>query len=389
MSLAWYFDHNATAPLSISAQKAMNRVMGIVGNPSSVHDFGRNARKEIETARNTIAKILGVESKRIVFTSGATEANNLALKHFPGQVLVTAIEHDCVYLVREDAKIIPVDENGVVCLSGLQQLLEEYKNNAPLLISVMAANNETGVIQPLEEVISLAKQYGAYVHSDIVQAIGRMQFPWHILDMVSISAHKIGGPAGVGCLVINPSLAIKPLLIGGGQERFYRPGTENILGIVGMAAALEESVKQDWGKTERLRDFLDDCISAFYSDSCIAKNSPRLPNTTMLWMPGVKSETQVMSFDLAGFAVSAGSACSSGKIRPSRVLQAMGLSTEKSQQMIRVSLGLDVTLEAIQEFSQAWRAIYKKCSEKSVKREIEIPHAKSNIKGDGHELLSA
>ncbi len=365
-----YFDYNATAPLCVSAQKAMCDVMDIVGNPSSVHSFGRNIRKEVEKARKTIASILGVESTRIIFTSGATEANNLALKHFPGQVFVSAIEHDCVYNVREDAKIIPVTENGIVCLIKLKELLEEHKDKGPLLISVMAANNETGVIQPLAEVVALAKEYGAYVHSDIVQAVGRIEFPWHTLDMASISAHKIGGPTGVGCLVVSPNLPIKPLFVGGGQERFHRPGTENTMGIVGMAAALKESVIQDWRNTERLRDLLEDSISSFCSDVCIAKTSPRLPNTTMLWMSGVKSETQIMSFDLAGFSVSAGSACSSGKIRPSRVLQSMGLSLEKSQQTIRVSLGADVTLEAVQAFSQVWQAIYKKCLEKESNYEL-------------------
>ncbi len=357
----------------------MSNAMGIIGNPSSVHSFGRNIRKEIEKTRNNIARILGVEPERIVFTSGATEANNLALKHFPGLVFVSAIEHDSVYLVREDAKIIPVDENGIICLDRLQELLEEHKNKGPFLISVMLANNETGVIQPLEEVVLLAKQYGAYVHSDIVQAIGRIQFPWHVLDMASVSAHKVGGPTGVGCLVVNPSLAIKPLLLGGGQERFYRPGTENILGIVGMAAALEESVKQDWSQTEQLRDLLDDSISAIYSDACLAKTSQRLPNTTMLCMPGVKNETQVISFDLAGFAVSAGSACSSGKIRSSRVLQAMGLHFEKSQQAIRVSLGPDVSLEDIEFFCQAWRTIYENLS---VRRDHKINRNNNEI--DSH-----
>lgn len=378
--MIFYFDHNATAPLCASAQKAMNKVMELVGNPSSVHGFGRHIRREVEKARKSIARILDVESKRVVFTSGATEANNLALKHFPGQVFVSAIEHDCVYNVREDAKIIPVDENGVISLEKLQNLLEESKDKGPLLVSVMLANNETGVIQPLAEVISLAKKYGAYVHSDVVQAIGRIEFPWNTLDMMSISAHKVAGPTGVGCLVVNPNLAIKPLFVGGGQERFYRPGTENTVGIVGMAAALTESIKQDWRSTEKLRDLLEKNISSIYSEACIAKKSARLPNTTMLSMPGVKSETQVMSFDLAGFAVSAGSACSSGKIKPSRVLQGMGLSPEKSQQTIRVSLGTDATLEAVQAFSQAWQKIYSKCLEKNIKSELH-PVANSDTKG--------
>ena len=367
-----YFDYNATAPLRSSSKKAMLEAMDFLGNASSVHSFGREVRRKIESSRGEIADVLGIETKRVIFTSGATESNNLALKNFPGRVIVSAIEHDSILKVREDLIVVSVLEDGTVDLEKLEAVLSK-DFTGPTLVSIMTANNETGIIQPLAEIIQIAKRHGAYVHSDAVQAVGRLNFPWQALDMVSISAHKLGGPAGIGCLVINPKLPLISHIRGGGQERSYRAGTENLLGIAGMAAALRDSVQDDWKLVERLRDDLEDLISGISPESLVLKsNVGRLSNTALFYMPGVKSETQVMNFDLEGFAVSAGSACSSGKVKASTVLKAMGLDNDKSSEMIRISLGPKSTRSEIEAFAQVWQSIYNKCSPlKNLERKVQ------------------
>ncbi|MBY0461849.1 MAG: cysteine desulfurase [Alphaproteobacteria bacterium] len=373
-----YFDYNATTPLRDSVCRSMIDAMGLMGNASSVHSFGREVRKKIESSRQRISNALDVEAKRVIFTSGATESNNLALKNFKGRVIASAIEHDSVIKVRDDIITIPVSADGIIDLECLDKILSD--DSKPTLVSVMAANNETGVIQPLTEIIQMAKKYGSYVHSDAVQAIGKLDFPWGALDMVSISGHKLGGPSGIGCLVINPSLPLIPHTKGGGQERSYRAGTENLIGIVGMAEAIEESLKDDWTEAEKLRDTLEDMISEIDPDALIIKKETnRLSNTAVLHMTGVKSETQIMNFDLKGFAVSAGSACSSGKVKTSRVLEAMGFNTEKSGQVIRVSIGPNSAFKEVNEFVKAWQSIYEKCSNSK-----NIP--KNNNRGDNHEF---
>lgn len=380
-----YFDYNATAPLRDSARQAMLENMDLLGNASSVHSFGREIRKKIEAARQKIAHALEIETKRVIFTSGATESNNLALKNFPGRVIISEIEHDSVFKVREDAIIVPVSETGIVKLETLESLLKE--DNSPALVSIMAANNETGVIQPLTEVIQLARKYGAYVHSDAVQAIGKVKFPWEMLDMVSISAHKLGGPTGIGCLVINPQLPLIPHMRGGGQERSYRAGTENLLGIAGMAAAVEESLQDNWFTTTKLRNALEDFINEIAPNAVVInKEVNRLSNTTLLYMKGVKSETQIMNFDLNGFAVSAGSACSSGKVKTSRVLEAMGLDIVKNSQVIRVSMGSKAHFKEVDMFVRVWKSIYEKCSNERDKNESKNKYATNNARGDDYEF---
>ena len=379
-----YFDYNAAMPLRDSVRQVMMEAMDLVGNASSVHSFGRDVRRTIESARQRVAKVLGVETKRVIFTSGATEANNLALKNFLGRVIISSIEHDSVFKVRDDAITIPVSTDGVVDLEELDKLLEKDCSK-PTLISVMAANNETGVIQPLGEIIQIAKKHGAYVHSDAVQAIGKIEFPWHTLDMVSVSGHKLGGPAGIGCLVINPGLPLIPHTKGGGQERSYRAGTENLIGIVGMGAAIEESLKDSWVHAEKLRDALEDLIGEIDPDALVIKKEiNRLSNTAVLYMAGVKSETQIMSFDLKGFAVSSGSACSSGKVKTSRVLEAMGFSADKNGQTIRVSVGPNSDFRAVEEFVRAWQSIYEKCS--NTKEKTKNKYIEGNIRGDDYEF---
>ena len=357
-----YLDYNATSPLCGAAIQAVNNGMQWIGNPSSVHGYGRKSRQEIEQARQDIASCLRVASQRVVFTSGATEANNMALAHFPGRVFVSAIEHDSVRLVRSDAVIIPVTGDGVVDLKSLEILLSK-PYGGPTLISVIAAHNETGVVQPLADIIALAKQYRACVHSDCVQGLGRIDFPWETLDMLSFSAHKIGGPAGVGCLVIHSDWPLKAFLRGGGQERSLRPGTENMIGIMGMAAALRQNRHQDWSKTNRLRLSMENTLLTLSPNSIvIGQDAIRLPNTTLITMPGVKSETQVMNLDLQGFAVSSGSACSSGKVRLSPALRAMGIDKDAQETALRISLTPTTTEAEINAFVQAWYEVFERCT---------------------------
>jgi cysteine desulfurase len=291
----------------------------------------------------------------------------LALKGFDGIKIVSAIEHDSIHQVCSDALSCPVDEDGVVNLEKLESLLQSHREEK-VLVSVMAANNETGVIQPISEIAALVKKHQAFFHCDATQAVGKLTIDWSKIafDMVSISSHKIGGPAGVGALIVSPNIALKAQIVGGGQERSYRGGTENILGIIGFEAALKECLNDPWGEIRFLRDRFEDEIQAFCLDvDVFGKSVPRLPNTSNLTMPGVKSDVQLMNFDLSGIAVSAGSACSSGKVKTSRILQAMGLPSSKTNSAIRVSLGWQTQPFEIEAIIDTWKQIYSRCAPQS------------------------
>jgi cysteine desulfurase len=357
-----YLDYNASAPVRSVAKDAAMDIWAYVGNPSSVHSNGRFMRNLVDTARKNIADLLGVEAKRIIFTSGATESNNLALRNFKGRVLVSAIEHDSVYQVRSDAEIINVQKSGVVDLSHLKSLLE--KSLRPTLVSIMAANNETGVLQPVAEISHICTHYNAWFHCDAVQAFGRAKLPFNKPHMLSLSAHKLGGLWGAGCLVIDPKLPLIPLLSGGGQERSYRSGTENMPGILAMSHAMMAAAQEDWSFSKNLRDYLEKTLLEQAAGVQIfGRASLRLPNTSLIYMPGQKSETQVMRFDLDGFAVSSGAACSSGKVKPSRVLKAMGASDGETQNSLRVSLSPTTTKQDIDAFAQSWLKVFEKSIE--------------------------
>jgi cysteine desulfurase len=357
--MSLYLDYNATAPLCREAKQAMLEAMELVGNGSSVHQFGRRIRQEIEQARQEVANFFKIAPANIIFTSGATEANHLALCGFEGRIIVSAVEHDSIDQARADRLICPVDASGVIDLAALEALLKD--ESMPTLVCVMAANNETGVLQPLEKVVSLAKKYGAFVHCDAVQVIGRLPFSLKGIDLISLSAHKLGGPQGVGALVMATDVPLKAQLRGGGQERSFRSGTENFLGIVGFAAALKAATDKDWAAVERMRDDLEARLKALCPEAMlIAQGTPRLPNTAVLVMKGVKSATQVMNFDLAGIAVSAGSACASGKVKSSRVLKAMGMPEALAECSIRVSLGPTSQMDMIDRFLQVWVDIYER-----------------------------
>ncbi|MHC8494059.1 cysteine desulfurase family protein [Thalassospira sp. SM2505] len=354
-----YLDYNASAPLCSEARQAMIAAMDVAGNPSSVHASGRAARKIVDHARRTIAGLVGGDSERIIFTSGGTEANNLALNGLEDvTVFTSAVEHPSVIEGRVDAKRIPVDGNGVVDLDALEAMLKEASDaGQKVLVSVMLANNETGVIQPVAKVALLAREYGAKVHCDAVQALGRMPVDMGrlLVDMVSISAHKIGGPKGIGALAIAPGVMLVPQIRGGGQEKYRRGGTENVLGIAGFSAAAEraEAKMANMANVAALRDRLETELASEAPELLIAgKGTERLVNTSCLILPGMPGETQVMALDLAGVAISSGSACSSGKVRESHVLREMGVSDAGSA--IRVSLGLETTDEDIDTFIRVW-----------------------------------
>ena len=358
-----YLDWNATAKLRPEAQAAVTAALDVTGNPSSVHGAGRAARRLIEDARDKVAALVGVTARDVVFTSGGTEANMLALSPALGaELLVSAIEHPSVrsggrFAAAED---IAVTAAGVVDLAALERQLA---GRVRPLASLMLANNETGVIQPVAEVAALVHAAGGLLHVDAVQGPGRIACDFKALgaDLMTLSSHKIGGPQGVGALIRRDGLALDPQIKGGGQERGARAGTENVAGIAGFGAAAE-AVRQGWtGEANRmaaLRDRLEAGIKAVAPKAVIfGHEAVRLPNTTLFSVPGMKAETAVIAFDLEGVAVSSGAACSSGKVSPSHVLAAMGAVPELARGAIRVSLGYATSDEDVGTILKAWEKL--------------------------------
>ncbi|WES30594.1 cysteine desulfurase family protein [Varunaivibrio sulfuroxidans] len=358
---AVYMDYNAGAPIREDARAALTAALG-VGNASSVHAFGRAARRIVEDARGDVAALVGGDPEGVIFTSGATEANNLALKGSGcRRVLVSAIEHPSVLEVDGDCERIAVDGEGVVDLNILARMLDD--DDTPAMVCVMAANNETGVLQPLREIARLAHDAGALVHCDAVQAVGKVALDMAELgvDTMSLSAHKIGGPQGAGALLLAAGGRIDAEIRGGAQEKGFRAGTENVAAIAGFGAAAR-AVRFDareMARVKALRDDLERRVRAICSDVRIfSAAAERLANTSCLTMPDVVAQTQVMAFDLAGIALSAGAACASGKVRPSHVLGAMGASSRDASCALRVSLGYGSTARDIDRFIDAWGVLY-------------------------------
>jgi cysteine desulfurase len=361
-----YLDHNATTPVRPAARDAVARALELTGNASSVHAAGHRVRRAIDEARRQLAGLVGADAAEVIFTSGGTEANALALAGCGrGRYLVSAVEH--VSVIEAAAAVagarretLPVDEDGVIDLAALEQALS--RDPTPALVSVMLANNETGVIQPLAEVSRLARRHGALVHADAVQAAGRIPVDLAALGvhMLSLSAHKLGGPQGVGALVVADGVALAPTQVGGGQERHRRAGTENAPGIAGFGAAAA-AAGGDLVRSARLarwRDRLERRVRAIAEGSRVyGCGRERLPNTSCFSVAGVDSETQVIALDLAGVAVSAGSACSSGKVGPSHVLAAMGVARSEAECAIRVSLGWTSEAGDVDRFVEAWSAL--------------------------------
>ncbi|MFZ3238338.1 MAG: cysteine desulfurase family protein [Stellaceae bacterium] len=359
-----YLDWNATAPLRPEAAAAVAAALARCGNPSSVHRWGRQARNMIERGRAAVAALVGASPAGLVFVSGGTEANHLALLGAGRErVLVSAVEHDSVLRACPEAERIPVDRNGLVDLAGLSELLAG--DDRPAVVSVMLANNETGVVQPAAEIAAVAHARGALFHCDAVQAAGKLPLDMAAIgaDLLTLSAHKLGGPPGVGALVLSGGIDLLPLQRGGGQERGRRAGTENVPGIAGFAAAAEAAAAglADYERVRRLRDALEAQIAALAPDAVvIGADVRRLPNTSAIAMPGTPAETQVIAFDLDGVMVSAGAACSSGKVGPSHVLAAMGVAPEIAASTVRVSLGWSTTQAEIDRFLQSWSALYRR-----------------------------
>lgn len=330
-----YLDHNATTPLRAEARTAMLRAMDHVGNPSSVHAEGRAAKGMVETARAQVAEAVGASNADVVFVSGATEAAALALA---GRNLKAGpIEHDAVHAWVDP--VLPVVDGAVQVADPAQSV-------------VQLANSETGIVQDLPQGLAV---------SDITQGFGRLPFAysWSGVGMVFLSAHKFGGPKGVGALIFPQGTDIAAQIRGGGQEMGRRSGTENVIGIAGMGAAAiaaqADLAAGTWERIEKLRNILEKAIEAASNKTIfVGKGRKRLPNTSCFVTSGWKGETQVMAMDLAGFAVSAGSACSSGKVKTSRVLRALGLDDEAAACALRVSLGIETTEDEVLRFAEAW-----------------------------------
>lgn len=366
-----YLDHNATTPPKIAVREKMLHVLSLPANASAIHKMGRHARLMIEDARAVLSTALHANARDvIVFTSGATEANNMVLqKCAVERVIVSAIEHPSVLNAAPDTRdVVPVLPSGVTDLDALESMLQG--NTRQTLISVMMVNNETGVIQPIEDVVRLAKKYGCLVHTDAVQAFGRIPLDLARLgvDFVTLSAHKMGGPQGVGALVICNCVALPPLARGGNQEKNLRAGTENLAGIAGFAEAVKLIDIQEYAKLSALRDRLEDELSAIAPALHIfGKDAPRVANTSMFALPGISSETQLIALDLAGICVSNGSACSSGTVKASHVLRAMGADAAMAGSSLRVSLGWDTTAADIDRFIAEWKKMYERVKDKCQK----------------------
>ena len=367
-----YLDWNATTPLRAEARQAMAAAWALPGNPSSVHAEGRQARRMIEEARTAVAEAVGAQPRNLVFTSSGTEANALALtlglRKGAGapveRLVVSAIEHASVLaggrFPPDAISRTQVTPSGVVDLNRLASLLE---TGGPALVSIMAANNETGALQPVREAAEIVHRAGGLLHVDAIQAFGKISFDINEIgaDVVTLSAHKIGGPKGIGALVLADGIeGIDPLLRGGGQEMGRRAGTENVAGIAGFGAAVRAAIgarEADAAHLEGLRKRLEKGLKETAGTVVFSIDVPRLPNTTLFTIPGLRAETAVIGFDLEGIAVSSGSACSSGKVQPSHVLEAMGFGAKLAQGAVRLSLGWSTTEADVESCLKAWRKL--------------------------------
>lgn len=357
-----YLDHNASAPLLDAVREAMLPWLGArFGNASSRHEYGRAARRAIDDARARVAAAVGAHPTEVVFTSGGSEANNLfikgaAVRMKPGLVQVSAIEHPCVreparQLVRAGWTLaeLPADAEGRVQVDALDARAQ--------LVSIMTANNETGVLQDIPAFAAAAKRLGAWLHTDAVQALGKIPLDFRALGVaaMTLSAHKIGGPQGAGALVLDKRVDLEPLIAGGGHERGLRSGTENIAAIVGFGVACEEAVAALGARREAMqaqRALIERCV-AEQGGSVFGAGAERLPNTCYFALPGIDGETLVGKLDRAGFAVASGAACSSASPEPSRTLTAMGVAADLARGAVRVSVGASTTMQDVNEFCGA------------------------------------
>lgn len=365
-----YLDYNATAPARPAVIAAITTALAQTGNASSIHGFGRKARKMIEDARTQIATLCACDRNYVTFTSGGTESNNIAIKSFANaRILISAIEHPSVLEAAPSAEHIPVTSTGVIDMAALETMLT---SGAPVaLVAVMLVNNETGVIQPIADIVRLIRRVSPQtrVHCDAVQAAGKIAIDFSALqvDSLSLSAHKIGGVHGVGALIIAPGADIKPLIHGGGQEKRMRAGTENVAGIAAFGVAAQEAIN-DLDTIQRLADLRDrierELLAIEPRLKIFGRDAPRVATTTQIGLPGIAAETQLMALDLAGIAVSSGSACSSGTVKTSHVLRAMGASDNDAMGALRISMGWATTPSDIDRFIAAWTTMHARLKDK-------------------------
>ncbi len=365
-----YLDWNATAPLRPEARAAMIAALDVMGNPSSVHAEGRRARAVIEDARERVAALAGANPADVIFTSGATEANATVMAAGWDTIFLSGIEHDSVLgpARASGARIveIPVSRDGIAAAETIAaHWLRGSEPFGRALVALQAANSETGVLQPVAETAAFARAHGLAMHCDAVQAAGRLPLAALLedVDYVALAAHKIGGPKGIGALISRAGTDLPALVRGGGQERRRRAGTENVAAIAGFGAAAEVALKALGQRPDvrRRRDMLERAVlQATPATVVIGNGAVRLDNTTCLAAPGRLAETFVIAMDLAGFAISAGSACSSGKVAESHVLKAMGLSADVMRGAVRVSIGPETTDEDVQAFVAAWTRLTEK-----------------------------
>lgn len=365
-----YLDYAATTPLKPEVIRRMGEVLAMHGNASSVHAYGRAAREQLETARAALAVRYKVKADRVIFTSSATEANNMALRaHAFIPMLASGTEHPSILVtaqtIARPLHLVRAGQNGVIDLNHLEEVFKTI--TSPALLSLMLVNNETGVIQPVAEAAKLARRFGAVVHCDAVQGAGRMPIDFSALgvDMLSLSAHKLGGPQGAGALLLHEGLRLPALLTGGAQEFRQRAGTENVAAIAGFGCAVElldaDLARQEEWAGWRTR-FEQRITAAAPNALVIGRDAPRVAGIANIVMPGVRNDTQLMAFDLAGLAVSSGSACSSGKVQPSAVLSAMGYEEGVALNAIRVSFGWNSGEAELENLAEKWIELYQRAS---------------------------
>ena len=364
MANSIYLDYNATAPLRPGVKETLLNALDMTGNASSIHNCGRKARKLVEDAREDIAHLTGGSAEKVIFNSGATEGNNSIIKAYNKQgILISAIEHPCILELNNHGEMIRVTEDGVIDLNHFQDMVG--RPPPPAIVSVMMVNNETGVIQPIKEMIEICHMRGVKFHTDATQAVGRIPVNLFMLnaDYMTISSHKIGGPQGVGALITTNDNIAPVLLSGGGQEKNYRAGTENVAGIAGFGAAARHAKDnlEEFQKIRDLQDYLELNLKKIHEDIVIyGENVDRICNTTCFSVPGASAETMLIAFDLEKISLSSGSACSSGKVKESHVLRAMGASQEDMKGALRVSYGWNTTREEIDLFLEMAEKIIKR-----------------------------
>jgi cysteine desulfurase len=359
-----YLDYNATQPIKPAVRDAMFEILAGPTNASSIHRPGQQARHAVEEARADVARLIAAEPDEIIFTSGATEANATVLRGTGlRRILVAATEHPSIRDAADDPLIVPVDRDGIIDLDQLERMLGTL--GEPALVCVMLANNETGVIQPVAQAASIVHAHGGLLHSDAVQAVGRLPVDVRALDvdLLTLSGHKMGGPQGVGALYIRDGLALSPLLRGGGQEARRRAGTENVAAIVGFGVAARLAA-EDPGFGARmadLRDRMEARLAEIAPDILFhGAGAPRIGNTSCFGAPGLLAETALIALDMTGIAVSSGAACSSGAVEPSPVLLAMGVPEGVARTAIRVSLGWMTTQSDLDHLVESWAIVYRR-----------------------------